>query len=172
MLFKQTCQSALLFAATGLAGVHALEPLPTPENTESIEALSHYYTSAAVTIITDSAGKGDGISDVVCRAFKAGIKSPHSQATSAQYAIRGATDPSQTSSIGKGPSIQAVVRGIETCLDYKLDYEVAMVIVEYIGDQGFDFPPDFTAYKPPSPTHGDPFGNPDINFVPCVSNCI
>lgn len=117
------------------------------------------------------------IADAACRGFQAGLDVAFQQATSAYHTVIGGLKAAQAGGVDLSVAGTAIGSGIESCLDTKLDAEVAgsllsaMAGIAASGNARVGFAPSYSAYKQPLILEGYP-ELPDLDTDVCVSNCI
>lgn len=156
----------LLIASLLPASLVAAE-LNTPTD---IEALARSNVGNALSSAGDD--PSEGVADAACATFQAGLDVAFEQATSAYYTVLGGMAAASSAGADLQVVATAIGKGIEGCLNTRLDYEVAVAISqafqEYMagssdagadtagagtpsGSPGLEFTPTATAYNPPVP---------------------
>ena len=75
--------------------------------------------------------RGMYISEAVCGSFKGAIGSAYKQVTSAGQAVEGGLQATRLAGVDQGFASTVVTRGIDTCLDERLENDVRLIIEEY-----------------------------------------
>jgi hypothetical protein len=151
---------------------------------EDIRILAQHAVTAAV-----AASRSDGdeddlagfITDAVCGAFAGGIHAAYKQVTSAGQAVEGGLKAAIDAGVKPDYAATAVTRGIDTCLQERLENDVILVLGSIVGTYvpGYSYIAPYQAYLPPTLGSGDTdlinkpetdFPGPDTDI--CVSNCI
>ncbi len=144
---------------------------------EDIAVLAKQAVTAAVVTARSDGDEGDivgYITDAVCGSFRGGIHAAYKQATSAGKAVEGGLQAAIDAGVDPDFAATAVTRGIDTCLQERLDNDVILAIGRIVGN----YQAPYQAYLPPTLLSGDidprrppaDFIGPDTDI--CVSNCI
>lgn len=118
------------------------------------------------------------ITDAVCGAFKGALSAPYKQTTAAWKAVEGSMKAALAAGVVPSLAASVVSRGIDTCLDEKLDYEVWMYVQHGLntGLAGtgvtFSYIAPSSAYLSPAGVKGEVFNYPVFENDVCVANCV
>lgn len=121
--------------------------------------------------------RGLYITDAVCGVFKGAIRSAFKQTTSAWKAVEGSLKAALAAGVEPNLAATVVSRGIDTCLDEKLEYEVWMYVQHGLnaGLSGtgttFSYLAPYSAYRSPAGTNAEIFNTPIFENEICVKNC-
>ncbi|MFW2439076.1 MAG: hypothetical protein ACN4GR_06865 [Arenicellales bacterium] len=157
-------------------------------SSEDIVQLTNQAVSAAIAISRSDGDEDDlasNITDAVCGTFKGGIHAAYKQVTSAGKAVEGGLQAALDAGVEPDYAATAVTRGIDTCLQQRLDNDVALIVGTTIGGImgnigiAYNYIAPYPAYLPPTLGSGDVdlFKRPITDFPGedrqvCVSNCI
>ena len=75
--------------------------------------------------------RGIYISEAVCGSFKGAIGSAYKQVTSAGQAVEGGLQATRLAGVDEDFASTVVTRGIDTCLEERLENDVRLIIEEY-----------------------------------------
>ena len=78
--------------------------------------------------------RGIYISEAVCGSFKGALGSAYKQVTSANQAVEGGLQAASLAGVDEGFASTVVTRGIDSCLEERLENDVRLLIEEYISD--------------------------------------
>jgi len=78
--------------------------------------------------------RGIYISEAVCGSFKGALGSAYKQVTSANQAVEGGLQATRLAGVDEGFASTVVTRGIDSCLEERLENDVRLLIEEYISD--------------------------------------
>jgi hypothetical protein len=148
---------------------------------QDINTLAYQAVTAAIESAKSDGNEDDlaaFITDAVCGAFQGGIHAAYKQVTSAGNAVEGGLQAALDAGIEPGYAGTAVTRGVDTCLQERLENAVALVIAQAMGDS-YSYVAPVQAYLPPTQGSGgiELFDDPPAYRPPnrtslCVSNCI
>ncbi|GMR06702.1 MAG: hypothetical protein BMS9Abin25_1321 [Gammaproteobacteria bacterium] len=154
---------------------------------QSLQDISILANQAVTAAISKSRSDGDEddlasyITGAVCGSFRGGIHAAYKQVTSAGQAVEGGLQAALDAGVNPDFAATAVTRGIDTCLQERLENDVAIIIDGIVGSkvQGFGYIAPYPAYLPPTQGSGDVdlFRRPHTDSTgsdtnTCVSNCI
>jgi len=182
---------------TGVYGNHA--PLIKESTQITVlhyfnEADSHDYediatlTGQAVTAVIAEA-RSDGneddlvqfITDAVCGSFKAGLQAAYKQVGTESRIVEGGLKAALAAGVQPDNAATAVIRGIDACLQERLNFAVAPAIGSTVGQilgatgVSYSYIAPYQAYLPPEFGSGDTqyfADRPGFDTNVCVSNCI
>jgi hypothetical protein len=157
-IIKETTQAIMLYFF-GEADDHSQQ---------DIKVLANYAVTAAIVKARSDGNEDDlaaYITDAVCGSFKGGLHAAYRQVTSAGNTVEGALQAAIDSGIKPDYASTAVTRGIDTCLQQRLENDVAIILGQKVGN----YIAPYQAYLPHTRRSGDPeVVDPPI----CVSNCL
>jgi len=78
--------------------------------------------------------RGIYISEAVCGSFKGALGSAYKQVTSANQAVEGGLQATRLAGVDEDFASTVVTRGIDSCLEERLENDVRLLIEEYISD--------------------------------------
>jgi hypothetical protein len=78
--------------------------------------------------------RGIYISEAVCGSFKGALGSAYKQVTSANQAVEGGLQAASLAGVDEDFASTVVTRGIDSCLEERLENDVRLLIEEYISD--------------------------------------
>lgn len=116
--------------------------------------------------------RGFYITDAVCGAFKGALSAAFKQTTAAWKAVEGGMKAALDGGVEPSLAATVVSRGIDTCLDEKLDYEVWMYVQDGLNNAlaatgvAYSYLAPTGAYLLPSGLNGE------IDNEVCVENCV
>ncbi|GBE08558.1 hypothetical protein BMS3Bbin11_01062 [bacterium BMS3Bbin11] len=151
---------------------------------KDISMLANQAVTAAISNSrsdTDEDDLSSYITGAVCGSFRGSIRAAYKQATSAGQTVEGGLQAALDSGVKPDYAATAVIRGIDTCLQGRLENDVISIIGGIVGSKvpGFGYIAPYQAYLPPTLGAGDvdlfrrpptDFPGPDTDI--CVSNCI
>ena len=145
---------------------------------EDLGELAKYAVIAAIAKARSDGNEDDlaaFITDAVCGSFKGGLHAAYKQVTSADATVRAAYQAALDEGVEPAYASTAVTRGVDTCLEQRLDNDVAMVIGGIVGN----YLAPYQAYLPPTLGSGDvnllrknTQNFPGFDTDTCVSNCL
>ena len=120
--------------------------------------------------------RGFYITDAVCGAFKGALSAAYKQTTAAWKAVEGSMKAALASGVEPSLAATVVSRGIDTCLDEKLSYEVWMYVQHGL-NTGLSGTGATFSYLAPSSAYLSPAGlnreyYPVFENEVCVENCV
>lgn len=151
---------------------------------EDIAILTGLAVTAAIAEARSDGDEGDleqYITDAVCGAFKGGLQAAYKQVGSEAKTVEGALNAALDAGVQPNSAAAAVVRGIDACLEERLEYAVAPVIGATVGQilgatgVSYSYIAPYQSYLPPEFGTGDPqyfADRPGFDTEVCVSNCI
>lgn len=154
-------------------------------NKRTVKDISILANQAVTAAISRSRSDGDDlasyIAGAVCGSFRGGIYAAYKQVTSAGQAVEGGLQAALDAGVKPDYAATAVTRGIDACLQERLENDVISIIGGIIGSKvpGYGYIAPYQAYLPPSLGAGDVdlFRKPPTDYLGpdtdiCVSNCI
>ena len=118
------------------------------------------------------------ITDAVCGAFRGAIRAAYKQTTASWKAVEGSVKAALAAGVEPSVAATVITRGIDTCLDEKLDYEVWMYVQHglNIGLSGtgvtYSYLAPYNAYLSPAGPNRGAFNFPVFENEVCVANCV
>jgi len=122
--------------------------------------------------------RGVYITDAVCGAFNGALRAAYKQTTAAWKAVEGSMKAALAAGVEPSLAGTVISRGIDTCLDEKLDYEVWMYVQHGLnaGLTGtgatFSYLAPYNAYLSPLGQNREVFNYPVYENEVCVANCV
>lgn len=122
--------------------------------------------------------RGFYITDAVCGAFKGALGAAYKQTTAAWKAVEGSMKAALANGVEPSLAATVVSRGIDACLDEKLNYEVWMYVQHGLntGLSGtgitYSYLAPYNAYLSPAGLNRGAFNFPVYENEVCVANCV
>jgi len=178
-LIKESTQVTVIYYFSE-ADVHTYEDIAT---------LTGYAVTAAIAESRKDGNEDDlaaFITDAVCGSFKGGLRAAYKQVASAENVVKGGLTAALDAGVPPDFAATAVSRGIDSCMEEKLEYEVALVLGQVMSgilgarNLAYNYKTPYTSYLPPGLKSGPAeilpkpyphFPGEDDPEV-CVSNCI
>lgn len=156
-------------------------------NIHSYEDIATLTGQAVTAAIAEARSDGDEsdlaqyITDAVCGSFKGGMQAAYKQVGTEVKAVEGGLKAALTAGVQPDNAATAVIRGIDACLQERLEFVVAPAIGATVGEilgaagVSYRYIAPYQAYLPPELGSGDTqyfSDRPSFDTNVCVSNCI
>ncbi len=153
-------------------------------NYEDIATLTGQAVTAAIAEARSDGNENDltqYITDAVCGSFQGSLRSAYKEVSSETKVVEGGLKAALNAGVQPDSAATAVVRGIDACLQKRLDYAVAPAIGATVGEilgatgVSYRYIAPYQAYLPPVFGAGETqyfSDRPGFDTEVCISNCI